>query len=344
MKKVNFKSLKSRSKNEVKKAKSLEELDVIFRKYLGKKGEITQVISSLKEIPKKKRASVGKNANDLKSFLREEINKKAHEIKNKIDNVSEKKELDITLPGKKVEIGHLHPLTSIRREVEDIFRSIGFSVTQGPHIETEFYNFDALNIPKNHPARDLWDTFWLKRKLSSKNVLLRTHTSPVQVRYMKKNNPPMRIIAPGKVFRHESSDASHDVQFYQVEGLMIGEDISVADFKGVIQDFLTRFFNKKVETRLRPGYFPFTEPSFEVDVKCFICGGKGCSTCGHSGWIELCPGGMVHPNVLKAGGLNPDNWQGFAFGIGFDRLVMMRYKINDIRLLYSGDLRFLNQF
>ena len=243
-----------------------------------------------------------------------------------------------------METGHLHPLTLIRREVEDIFRSIGFSVAEGPHIETEWYNFDALNIPKNHPSRDLWDTFWLDKKLSSKKFLLRTHTSPVQVRYMEKNNPPMRIIAPGKVFRHEASDASHDVQFYQVEGLMIDEDISVADFKGVIQDFLKRFFKREVKTRLRPGFFPFTEPSFEVDIRCLICGGKGCSTCGHSGWIELCPGGMVHPNVLKAGGLNPDNWQGFAFGIGFDRLVMMRYKINDIRLLYSGDLRFLNQF
>ncbi len=344
MGKLNFQTLKNKSKREIKEAKKLEELDVVFRKYLGKKGEITEILSSLKELPKKKRAEVGKKANDLKSFLRKEIDKKAHELKNKIESSSEKKGFDITLPGKKVETGHLHPLTLIRREVEDIFRSIGFSVTEGPHIETEWYNFDALNIPKNHPSRDLWDTFWLNKKLSSKKFLLRTHTSPVQVRYMEKNNPPMRIIAPGKVFRHEASDASHDVQFYQVEGLMIDEDISVADFKGVIQDFLKRFFKREVKTRLRPGFFPFTEPSFEVDIRCLICGGKGCSTCGHSGWIELCPGGMVHPNVLKAGGLNPDNWQGFAFGIGFDRLVMMRYKINDIRLLYSGDLRFLNQF
>mgnify|MGYP006293341793 CR=1 FL=1 len=344
MGKLNFQTLKNKSKREIKEAKKLEELDVVFRKYLGKKGEITEILSSLKELPKKKRAEVGKKANDLKSFLRKEIDKKAHELKNKIESSSEKKGLDITLPGKKVETGHLHPLTLIRREVEDIFRSIGFSVAEGPHIETEWYNFDALNIPKNHPSRDLWDTFWLDKKLSSKKFLLRTHTSPVQVRYMEKNNPPMRIIAPGKVFRHEASDASHDVQFYQVEGLMIDEDISVADFKGVIQDFLKRFFKREVKTRLRPGFFPFTEPSFEVDIRCLICGGKGCSTCGHSGWIELCPGGMVHPNVLKAGGLNPDNWQGFAFGIGFDRLVMMRYKINDIRLLYSGDLRFLNQF
>jgi phenylalanyl-tRNA synthetase alpha chain len=344
MEKLNFQSLKNKGKRDIKEAKDLEELDVIFRKYLGKKGEITKILASLKEISKEKRAGIGKKANDIKSFLREEINKKACEIKDKIDSKKEKSGLDVTLPGKKMETGHLHPLTSIRREVEGIFNSIGFSVVKGPHIETEWYNFDALNIPQNHPSRDLWDTFWLKKKLSSKNLLLRTHTSPVQIRYMKKYNPPIRIIAPGRVFRHEASDASHDVQFYQVEGLMINKDISVADFKGVIQEFLKRFFKKKIETRLRPGFFPFTEPSFEIDIKCLICGGKGCSTCGKTGWVELCPGGMVHPNVLKAGGLNPNNWQGFAFGLGFDRLVMMRHRINDIRLLYSGDLRFLKQF
>ena len=347
MKKINFQSLKKQAQKAVKEAKNLEGLDEIFREYLGKKGEITQILSSLKELPKTKKMKIGKNGNELKTFLREEIEKKTEELKSRMGVGIRGKELvDITLPGKKVENGHLHPLTLIRREVEGIFRSIGFSVIQGPHIETEKYNFDVLNIPKNHPSRDLWDTFWLGKKKDSKNLLLRTHTSPVQVRYMEKNNPPLRIIVPGRVFRHEASDASHDVQFYQVEGLMIDKDISVANFKGIIQEFLERFLGQgqKIETRLRPGFFPFTEPSFEIDIRCLICNGKGCSTCGHSGWIELCPGGMVHPNVLKAAGLNSDNWQGFAFGLGFDRLVMMKYKINDIRLLYSGDLRFLKQF
>lgn len=347
MKKINFQLLKKQTQKAIKDAKSLEGLDEIFRKYLGKKGEITQILSSLKKLSKDEKIKIGKRGNELKTFLREEIDKKTYELKSKVESETEEKKLvDITLPGNNVEIGHLHPLTLIRREIEEIFRSIGFSIVQGPHIETEKYNFDVLNIPKNHPSRDLWDTFWLNRRKGAEDSLLRTHTSPVQVRYMENNNPPLRIIVPGRVFRHEASDASHDVQFYQVEGLMIDKDISVANFKGIIQEFLERFLgkDKKIETRLRPGFFPFTEPSFEIDVRCFICKGKGCSTCGHSGWIELCPGGMVHPNVLKAAGLISDDWQGFAFGIGFDRLVMMKYKINDIRLLYSGDLRFLKQF
>ncbi len=345
MAKINFRALKTQAQNEIKEAKDLKELDRIFRKYLGKKGEITQILGSLKELSKEKRVQVGKEANLLKNFLRKRIEEKSRELKEKIEKEMERKELiDVTIPAERVEIGHLHPLTLIQREVEKIFESIGFLVVEGPHVETEWYNFDALNIPKDHPARDLWDTFWLKDKQNSQKLVLRTHTSPVQIRYMEKNNPPLRIIAPGRVFRHEASDASHDAQFYQIEGLMIDKDISVADFKGVTQEFLKRFFNRDIKTRLRPGFFPFTEPSFEIDIQCFICQGKGCSTCSQTGWIELCPGGMVHPNVLKAGGLNPKNWQGFAFGMGFDRLVMMRYKINDIRLFFSGDLRFLKQF
>jgi len=342
---MDFKSFKIRAEKKIEEIRNLKELDEIWRKYLGKKGEITQILGSLKDLAKEKRAKIGKEANLLKNFLNGKIEERKKEIKAEIEKGREKRELiDITFPGKKIETGHLHPLTLIRRKVEEIFESMGFSVIEGPHIETEWYNFDALNIPKDHPARDLWDTFWLKEKIGAQKLLLRTHTSPVQVRYMEKNNPPFRIIVPGRVFRHEASDASHDMQFYQVEGLMVDKDISVADFKGVTQEFLNRFFNKKVKTRLRPGFFPFTEPSFEIDIQCFICNGKGCSTCGQVGWIELCPGGMVHPNVFKAAGLNPKEWQGFAFGLGFDRLVMMKYKINDIRLLYSGDLRFLKQF
>ncbi len=345
MKKIDFEALKEESLKEINKADHPEKLDDIFRKYLGKKGKITQILSFLKELPKAKRAAIGREANLLKKLIESQIKKKKEIIRKRIEKeLSSKDFIDITLPAKKPEVGHLHPLTLVRRKVERIFESMGFCVVQGPHIETEWYNFDALNIPKDHPARDLWDTFWLKERKNKERLLLRTHTSPVQVRYMRKHNPPFKIIVPGRVFRHEASDSSHDIQFYQVEGLMIDTDISVANFKGIIQEFLEKFFNRRIKTRLRPGYFPFVEPGFEIDIQCFICQGKGCSTCGHTGWVELCPGGMVHPNVLKAGGLNPKNWQGFAFGMGLDRLAMMTYKINDIRLLYSSDLRFLKQF
>jgi len=216
---------------------------------------------------------------------------------------------------------------------------MGFSIAEGPEMETEWYNFDSLNIPKDHPARDLWDTFYLKNGL-----LLRTHTSPVQIRYMEKNNPPLKIIAPGSVFRHEATDASHEFEIFQLEGLIVDKDISVANFKAIIQEFYRLFFNKPVKIRLIPSYFPFVEPGFQVDMTCLNCGGKGCPSCGQTGWLEMMGAGMVHPNVLKAAGLVPKGLQGFAFGMGIDRLAMMKYKIPDIRLFRSGDLRFLKQF
>ena len=269
--------------------------------------------------------------------------------------------MDITLPGRKVPVGHLHPLTQVQREVEDIFQSMGFSVIEGPQVENEWYNFDALNIPPDHPARDLWDTLWLKStnnkqqttnnknnsrksKVISRKLLLRTHTSPVQIRYMEKNNPPLRIIVPGRVFRHEATDVSHEVNFYHIEGLMVDKNISVANFKAIIQEFFKKFFRKLIKIRLIPSYFPFTEPSFEVHMTCLTCSGKGCPACEKTGWMEMMGAGIVHPRVFKAAGLIPKDWQGFAFGIGLDRLAMMRYKIDDIRLFYSGDLRFLSQF
>jgi phenylalanyl-tRNA synthetase alpha chain len=226
---------------------------------------------------------------------------------------------------------------------------MGFAVAEGPEIETEGYNFDALNIPADHPARDLWDTFWLKdidtnKKGNERKTLLRTHTSPVQVRYMQSHTPPFRIIAPGRVFRYEATDAHHNFDFFQLEGLVVGENISVAHFRAVLLEFYKRFFEKDVSIRLRPSYFPFTEPSFEVDMSCIICNGKGCSSCGHTGWLEMMGAGMVHPNVFKAAGYMPDTWQGFAFGMGLDRLAMMKYKIDDVRLLLEGDIRFLEQF
>lgn len=271
----------------------------------------------------------------------------------KIDQVpktpAQREKIDVTLPGVKIERGHFHPITQVCRQILEIFQSMGFSMVEGPEIETEWYNFDALNIPPEHPARDVWDTFWLKQKSKRPDTvagsfLLRTHTSPVQVRFMEKNDPPLRIIVPGRCFRHEATDASHDFQFHQIEGLMVDKDISLANLKGVLEEFMKRFFGPKVKLRWQPSFFPFVEPGLELLMSCQICQGKGCSTCGKTGWIEVIPCGMVHPNVFKAVQYNPENWQGFAFGMGLDRIAMMKYGLNDIRLLYSGDLRVLRQF
>ena len=346
---MELKNLKNRAQREIEKAKDLKELNEIFKKFLGKKGEITQILRTLEKLPKRKRVKIGKTANELKNFLKIKFDQKAQEIKERIEKEAEEKEwIDITAPGKKPILGHLHPLTQVKRKTEEIFQAMGFTIVEGPEIETEWYNFDALNIPADHPARDFWNTLWLKNnfKLKTKNfrLLLRTHTSPVQVRYLEKNNPPLRIIVPGRVFRHEATDPSHEINFYQIEGLMVDKEISAANFKAIIEEFFERFFQKPIQIRLRPSYFPFTEPSFEVDLVCINCLGKGCSACQRTGWMEMMGAGMVHPAVFKNSGLNPKFWQGFAFGMGLDRLAMMKYKINDIRLFYSGDLRFLNQF
>ena len=318
-------NLKIEAEKAIEKASDLKSLNDVFKQYLGKKGELTQILRSLEKLPKAKRVKVGKQANELKKFFEEKIKEK----KSSFAEAPEDKEewIDVTAPGRRPVLGHLHPLTLVKRKAEEIFENMGFSVVEGPEMETEWYNFDALNIPKDHPARDLWDTLYLKNGL-----LLRAHTSPVQIRYVEKNNPPLRIIVPGRVFRYEATDASHEVNFYQIEGLMVGRDISAANFKAIIQEFFRRFFGKPVDIRVRPSYFPFVEPGFEVDMK------------GEKGWLEMMGAGMVHPNVLKNAGLIPKNWQGFAFGMGMDRLAMMKYKINDIRLFYSGDLRFLKQF
>ena len=338
--KIGLKSLKIQVKKEIETAKSLKELNGIFKKYLGKEGEITRILHSLEKLPKEKRIKIGKGANELKNFLRIKVDEGTQELKEKTQKEMEEKEwLDITVPGKRPILGHLHPLTQAKRKTEEIFQTLGFSIIEGPEIESEWYNFDALNIPREHPARDVWDTLYLKNRL-----LLRTHTSPVQIRYMQKNQPPLRIIVPGRIFRHEATDASHEINFYQVEGLMVDKIVQAANFKAIIQEFFKKFFDKEIKIRLRPSYFPFTEPSFEVDMTCLICGGKGCSACQKHGFMEMMGAGMVHPAVFKNSGLNPKNWQGFAFGMGLDSLAMMKYKINDIRLFYSGDLRFLQQF
>ncbi|MFZ2303454.1 MAG: phenylalanine--tRNA ligase subunit alpha [Minisyncoccia bacterium] len=264
-------------------------------------------------------------------------------------------------------LGHIHPLSRTMDEIVRIFTELGFEVALGPEIETEHYNFDALNVPENHPARDMQDTFWLRGNqkgqltidketiegelnsshmsmVNGQKFLLRTHTSPVQIRYMEKSKPPLRIVVPGKVFRYEATDATHETQFHQVEGLVVGEDVTMAEFKGTLEFFFKKLFGDDIKMRMRPSFFPFVEPGVEIDVSCFLCKGAGCNVCKRSGWIEVMGGGMVHPNVLQASGIDPRKYSGFAFGVGVDRLVMLKYGIEDVRLLYSGDLRLVNQF
>ena len=366
MTKNNLKSIKVLAQKEIERAKNLKELNEVFKKHLGKKGELSLILRSLKKLTVKERKKIGKEANELKDFLRTALEKKAQILKKQVEEKEKEVWVDVTLPGEKIRLGHLHPLTLVRREIEEIFKGMGFSVVLGPDIENEWYNFDALNIPKEHPARDLWDTLWLRSNQKSQilarlatdadaskrarpnpksqKLLLRTHTSPVQIRYMEKHRPPLRIIVPGRCFRHEATDASHEFQLHQLEGLMVGKEVSAAHFKAIIQEFFKRFFKKPIKVRLRPDYFPFTEPSFDVSITCTVCGGEGCSVCSGTGWLEMMGAGMVHPAVFKNSGLNPKYWQGFAFGMGLDRLAMMKYKINDIRLFRSGDLRFLQQF
>ena len=345
---IDLNKIKKQAQEEIDLASDLETIKQISRKYLGKKGKINEIFKCLKQLPEKKKKVLGKKTNLTKAEIEKTIKKKHREIKRNVEGLKlQKEKIDITRPGKEVKTGHLHPLSIVQREIIEIFQSIGFSVVEGPEVETEWYNFDALNMPRNHSARDMQDTLWLKqeeKKRNKGNFLMRTQTSAVQIRYMEKHNPPFRIIAPGRVFRNEATDTSHEIQFYQCEGLMVDKNISIANFKAIIEAFLKKFFNKSVKTRLRPSYFSFTEPSFELDINCQNCKGKGCAVCKNTGWLEVIPGGMVHPNVFRAVGYKPKEWQGFAFGMGVDRLAMMKYSIDNIRLFYSGDLRFLSQF
>lgn len=349
---IDIEKIKKEAAAEIEKAADLESLQEIRRKYLGRKGVVSEILSGLKNLPEQDRAKTGKAANELRIYLEIMLQDKIAAFGSGTELEEKKKNwFDITRPGEKIAKGHYHPLTKITRKAENIFSSMGFEIAEGPEAETEYYNFDALNIPADHPARDMWDTFWLKNGQKKQKLLLRTHTSPVQIRYMETHRPPFRIIAPGKVFRYEASDASHDIQFYQVEGLVVDKNISVANLKATIEAFYSKLFGTAVKTRLRPSYFPFVEPGFEGDISCVNCGGKarliggqGCSVCKQTGWLETFGAGMVHPNVLRAGGINPNEWRGFAFGMGLDRVAMMKYKINDIRLMHSGDLRFINQF
>jgi phenylalanyl-tRNA synthetase alpha chain len=324
----------------IENAATREALESFRVENLSRKGALTQVGKEMGKLAPEERARVGKLLNAARQNLEAafEAKKKAFDeaaLRARLDS----EWIDLTLPSPGARRGHLHPITRIQRELEELFASLGFAVLDGPEVETEYYNFDALNIPPEHPARDMQDTFWLDG-----GNLLRTHTSPVQVRGMERLGPPLRMIAPGRVFRNESVDASHEHTFYQLEGMMVDRDVSVANLIYFMKTLLGAIFRRDVTVRLRPGYFPFVEPGFELDIQCLICGGAGCPVCKQSGWVELLPCGLVNPRVLRMSGIDPEQWNGFAFGLGLTRLAMMRYGIDDIRQLQGGDLRFLEQF
>jgi phenylalanyl-tRNA synthetase alpha chain len=321
-------------------AGSLEELEKARVEALGRKGALAQISKEFGKIAAEERARLGKLLNSVKQDLEGDYeNKKRRFEQAELAERLAGEWIDVTLPAPGIRPGSLHPVTQLQNEIEDLFTSLGFAVLYGPEVESEQHNFDALNIPATHPARDMQDTFWL-----SNGHLLRTHTSPVQVRGMRAFKPPLRMIAPGRVFRNEEVDASHEHTFYQVEGMMVDRDVSVANLIYFMKTLLGGIFKRDVTVRLRPGYFPFVEPGFELDILCLICNGAGCPVCKHSGWVELCPCGLVHPKVLRMSDIDPEEWGGFAFGLGLTRLAMMRYGIDDIRLLQGGDLRFLTQF
>ncbi len=327
----------------IQKCTTSDELEHIRVTVLGRKGELTSILRNLKNLSPDEKAEAGKLSNTVKQEIADAVEQQKKVIEEQaIISQIENEWIDVTLdnPGKKYNrSGCIHPISTIQYEIEDIFTSMGFTVLDGPEVETEYNNFEALNIPKHHPARDMQDTFW-----TEDGNLLRTHTSAIQVRGMQTHKPPFRVIGPGRVFRYEATDASHENTFYQVEGMMVGKDISVAHLIFFMKTLLKEIFKREVKVRLRPGYFPFVEPGFELDINCLICGGSGCSVCKYTGWVELLPCGLVHPNVLKYGGIDPDEWSGFAFGLGLNRLVMMNYGINDIRHFQSGDVRFVQQF
>lgn len=331
----------------ITQAHTLKELENIDIKYLGRKGELTTILRELKNIPAEERPAMGQKTNTVKTKVQNALDEKRTTLqKQDLQKQLTETFIDVTAPGEKKERGHIHPLSLVQREVEEIFQQMGFTIADGPEVESEYYNFEALNIPAHHPARDMQDTFFVDQKPDEKHgrLVLRTHTSPVQIRTMEKNGAPLRIIVPGRVFRFEATDASHEHTFYQVEGMLIDKEIGIAHLKGVMTTFLSRLFKKDIVVRFRPGYFPFVEPGLEVDFSCLLCDAKGCRVCKNSGWIEFMGAGMVHANVLRAGGIDPAQYQGWAFGFGLTRLVMMRYGITDIRLLLGNDVRFLSQF
>ncbi len=335
-----LKSIEEKALQELRAAQDSVTIDIIRVKYLGKKGELTSILRGMKDLSNEERPVIGKLANEVRAKIENVLEEVLTSIKNKEKNEKLNSEIiDISMPGKRENIGKKHPLELTLDHMKEIFISMGFTVEEGPEVEKDYYNFEALNIPKNHPARSEQDTFYI-----NDNIVLRTQTSPVQVRVMEKQAPPIKMISPGKVFRSDAVDATHSPIFYQMEGLVIDKNITFADLKGTLELFAQKMFGDKVKTKFRPHHFPFTEPSAEMDATCFVCNGEGCKVCKGEGWIELLGCGMVHPEVLKNCGIDPEEYSGFAFGFGVDRMVMLKYGIDDIRLLYESDMRFLNQF
>jgi phenylalanyl-tRNA synthetase alpha chain len=325
---------------ELSRATTLDAVEAVRVEALGRKGKLAEISKEMGKLAPGERKRIGQLLNSVKQDLEGRIDARKAELESAaLDARLDTEWIDLTAPAPGPRPGSLHPVTQVQRELEQLFISLGFAVLDGPEVETEYYNFDALNIPADHPARDMQDTFWLKD-----GRLLRTHTSPVQVRGLETLRPPLKMIAPGRVFRNEEVDPSHEHTFYQLEGMMVDHDVSVAHLIYFMKTLLSAIFKREVTVRLRPGFFPFVEPGFELDIQCLICNGAGCPVCKHSGWVELLPCGLVHPAVLRYGGANPEEWGGFAFGLGLTRLAMMRYGIDDIRLMNSGDLRFLRQF
>lgn len=338
--KEKLEEIRQAAEENIEAAKDPDQLNDVRVKILGKKGELTAILKGMKDVAPEDRPKVGAMVNDTRKAIEEKMaaakkNMQAKELEHRLASET----IDVTLPAKRNKIGHRHPNTIALEEVEKIFIGMGFDVVEGPEVEYDYYNFEALNIPANHPAKDEQDTFYI-----TKDILLRTQTSPVQVRQMEAKKPPIKMIAPGRVFRADEVDATHSPSFHQIEGMVIDKGIRFSDLKGTLQEFVQRLFGKDTKVKFRPHHFPFTEPSAEMDVSCFKCGGKGCRFCKGEGWIEILGCGMVHPKVLKMSGIDPEVYSGFAFGVGLERIALLKYEIDDMRLLYENDQRFLNQF
>ena len=338
--KEQLEKIKEEALRQIESSEALERLNDIRVSYLGKKGELTNLLKSMKDVAPEERPKVGQMVNEVRALIEERLEETKTALARKAREEQMKREvIDVTLPAKKANTGHKHPNTIALEEVERIFVGMGYEVVEGPEVEYDLYNFEKLNIPKGHPARDEQDTFYI-----NDSILLRSQTSPVQARVMEKQKPPIRMIAPGRVFRSDEVDATHSPSFHQIEGLVIDKHITFADLKGTLAEFARELFGEDTKVKFRPHHFPFTEPSAEVDVSCFKCGGKGCRFCKGSGWIEILGCGMVHPHVLEMCGIDPEEYTGFAFGVGLERIALLKYEIDDMRLLYENDIRFLKQF
>jgi phenylalanyl-tRNA synthetase alpha chain len=332
-------ALVTEAKDALAQAKDLPALDQERVRYLGKKGLLTEQLKQLGNLPAEDRPKAGQEINRAKVLIQDVMEARRNELQNqKLQDQLEGERIDVTMPGRGQQTGGVHPVTRTMTRIEALFSQLGFEIAEGPEIEDDYHNFEALNIPESHPARAMHDTFYF-----NDNMLLRTHTSPVQIRVMEEREPPLKVMAPGRVYRCDS-DLTHTPMFHQVEGFMVDENVSFADLKGILNDFLLNYFEKDLKVRFRPSYFPFTEPSAEADVQCVMCGGKGCRVCSHTGWLEVLGCGMIHPKVFESVGVDTKKYTGFAFGMGVERLAMLRYGINDLRLFFENDLRFLRQF